>query len=334
MAGTVRLAATQAGYCSVPPEADPFGEVFRLEAAREHARKRIESYASQVEEAGSARADLAVTQEDVANLHRVVVYLDDPSIFRTLVEETSVHILRRFSDIARRHTMNVVVGLYQPEGDKIVNSAVLFGRDGSVIGRYRKVHLSPDESWLVTPGESFPAFVTDIGVVGMIVCYDDLWAESMLASALNGARIICHPMACASPPEWRMRTRAWDTQAFYVTSGYAGSGIVSPEGKMLSNAGDCDPTVVSAEADIEHASLNSENSWETIYSGIRDSRERRLKLRRPGAYRVLTDPAPPALRAYPPGGPPKTPEAIRAVYEKQKEEYRRRLRGEGGRYDW
>ena len=63
-------------------------------------------------------------------------------------------------------------------------------------------------------------------------------------------------------------------------------------------------------------------------------RERRLKLRRPSAYGALAEPRPPALDAYPDGSVPNTTEAIRAVYEKQKEEYQRRLRGEEERYHW
>jgi hypothetical protein len=249
MAGTARLAATQASYGDVPQEANPFSEVFSPDAAREHARKRMEMYAGQVGEAGSAKADLVVTQEDVANLYLPLVYLDDPSIFRTLVEETSVHVLRSFSDAARRHKMNVVVGLYEPEGDEIINSAVLMGRDGKLIGRYRKVHLPASEGWLVTPGDK-------------------------------------------------------------------------------------DPAVITADVDAEHAWLSPEDSWESVYSGITDVRERRLKLRHPNAYRVLAEPSPSALKAYPDVSLPNTPEAIRAVYEKQKDEYQRNLRGEEGRYHW
>ena len=201
------------------------------------------------------------------------------------------------------------------------------------MGRYRKVHIPVYESWLVTAGDAFPAFETDVGVVGMLICYDDMWAESTAACALNGARIICHSSA-ASPAEYRVRTRAKDAQVFYLTSTKFGSRIVSPNAEVLADAGDGSDVVVIADADVEKASLAPENYWEYIYSGIRDHRERHLKLRRPDAYGVLVDPTPPALNAFPPGGLATTPEAIREVYENQKEDYRRGMRGEKQKYTW
>jgi hypothetical protein len=113
-----------------------------------------------------------------------------------------------------------------------------------------------------------------------------------------------------------------------------GSGVVAPDGEILASAGDGDPATVSAETDLERAFLCPEDTWEYVYSGLAKSRERRLKLRHPGAYGVIADPAPPALRAYSPQTLPRTADEIRAVYEKQRDEYLRTLRGEDGRYRW
>ncbi len=228
--------------------------------------------------------------------------------------------------------MHVVACFFEPEGDRIRNAAVLFGRDGSVIGRYYKVHLPVYETWFVTAGDEFPAFETDIGTIGMLICYDDMWCESSAVCALNGARIICHPTAY-SPPEYRVRTRSMDAQVFYLTSTRTGSRICAPNAKVLGDCGDGD-AIAAAEVDVAAGSLAPENYWEYLYSGIRDHRERHLKLRRPDAYRRLADDAPPALRAYPPGGLRTTQEAIREVYERQKEDYRRGLRGEKHHYTW
>jgi hypothetical protein len=103
---------------------------------------------------------------------------------------------------------------------------------------------------------------------------------------------------------------------------------------VLADCGDKADTFVTAEADIAGGSLSPENFWEYLYSGIRDHRERHLKLRRPDAYKRLLESNPPALAGYPAGGLVNTPEAVREVYEKQKEEYRRSLRGEPQRYSW
>jgi predicted amidohydrolase len=329
----VRLAATQWAYRETPSEATPYSEVFSLEAARRWSREQIEGHAGLLARAGEAGADLAVCGEDIAHLSYAMSYLDDTSIFQRLVNETAMHAREALSEAARKYGMHVVASFFEQEGDTIFNSAVLFGRDGEVIGRYHKVHLPVYETWQVRAGDEFRVFETDIGVVGMLICYDDMWAESTAACALKGARIICHPSA-ASPAEYRVRTRAMDAQVFYLTSTHNGSRIVAPNAEVLADAREETDTVVTADVDLERGSLAPENYWEYLYSGIRDHRERHLRLRRPDAYGVLVESDPPALRAYPPGGLVETPEAIRAVYEEQKEDYRRGLRGEKQRYTW
>jgi len=327
------LATTQSAWKPTPPEANPFSDVFSLDAARRSARARIEGAAKLLSDAGEAGADLAVTGEDIAGLSLAMTYLDDPAIFRALTVYSSGVAHDLIGVVARKHSMHVVACFYEIEGDRVFNSSVLVGRDGRAIGRYHKVHLPMYETWLVTAGDSFPVYQTDIGVVGMLICYDDMWSESCACCALNGARIICHSTAY-NPPEYRVRTRAMDAQVFYLTATTSGSRICAPNSKVLADCGDKPEAFAIAEADIAGGSLAPENFWEYLYSGIRDHRERHLKLRRPDAYRMLLEANPPALAAYPPGGLVNTPEAIRAVYEKQKEQYRRSLQGEPERYTW
>lgn len=333
MSKTVRLATTQYGWHNRPDEADPYGDAFCLDAARAAAKQAVDGNAALLSQAGEAGADIAVAGEDIASIGSAMTYLDDPSIFRTLTRETAAYVHETLSNVAKSHRMHVVASFYEPEGDTIFNSSVLFGRDGKVIGRYHKVHLPVYETWQVAAGDSFPAFETDIGVVGMIICYDDMWPESTISCALNGARIICHSSA-ASPADYRVRARAMDAQVFYITSTYAHSRIAAPNAKILADAGDDQDAIVTADADIENASLSPENFWEYLYSGIRDHRERHLKLRRPEAYGAILDPEPPAMKAYPQGGVANTPEAVRAVYEEHKKQRRRERKGERSRYEW
>lgn len=331
--GRAVLATTQRGYCDTPEEANPYSDAFSLDAARDWSRTQITEALALASQAGKAGADLVVTGEDIASLGYALTYLDDPSVFRTLAAETAAFAIEAAGEVAARHGMHIVACFFEPDGDQIHNTAALFGRDGSVTGRYHKVHLPVYESWLVTPGDSFRAFETDIGIVSMLICYDDMWCESSACCALNGARIICHPSAY-SPPEYRVRTRSMDAQVFYITSTRSKSRICAPDATILGDCGEGRDAVVTAEVDIEAASLAPVNFWEYLYSGIRDHRERHLKLRRADAYRVLTVGRPPALNSYPPGGLRNTPEAIREVYEKQVEDYRRGLRGEKQIYTW
>ncbi len=291
------------------------------------------SHAALLARAGEQGADLAVAGEDIASLGYALTYLDDPAVFRTLARESADYARGVLARIARRHTMHVVACFFEPDRDSVYNVAVLYARDGEVIGRYHKVHLPVYETWAVTPGNSFPAYETDIGVVGMLICYDQMWPESAAACALNGARIICHPSA-ASLPDYQMRARAMDCQVFYISATRSGSRIVSPTARILADAGERDEAVVTADADIANASLAPENFWEYLYSGIRDHRERHLRLRRQDAYGVLLNAGPPALNAYPNRGIANAPEAIRDIYEKQKQDYLRGLRGESQHYTW
>jgi len=332
-AKTVRLSTTQRSWRPTPPNANPFCEAFSLEAARAHSRASVDEHAALVARAGEQGADLTVTGEGIEGLSYAITYLDDPSIFCTLVQELSEYCRETMSALAKRHRMHVVACFYEAQDDAIYNSAVLFGRDGAILGRYHKVNLPIYETWLVTNGDSFPVFDTDLGPVGLLICYDEMWPEAASCLALNGAKIICHPSA-AVIEEHTARTRSMDNQVFYVSSTPARSIITAPNAQVLALAGDEPEAVLTADADVATATLSPENFWEYVYSGLRDHRERHLKLRQAAAYRVLSDPNPPALRAYPDGGLANTPERIREVYEKQKADYQRSLRGEKSQYEW
>jgi predicted amidohydrolase len=329
----VRLSTTQVGWRETPPEANPFRPEFSLDAARRHCRAAVDLHARLVAKAGEMGADITVTGEGIEGAYYPLIYLDDPSIFRALIADTCPYVHQVMSEIARRHRMHIVACFYEPEGDAIYNSAVLFGRDGGVIGRYHKVNLPIYETWMVRNGDSFPVFETDLAPIGLLICYDEVWPEAAACLAMNGARLICHPSA-ASVPDYRMKTRAMDEQVFYISSTGIGSRIVAPNATVLADAGGKDEVVVTAEAALATATLAPEDYWEYIYTGIRDHRERHLKLRQAGAYRVLANPNPPALAALPPGGLNNTSETIRKAYELQKAEFERLSRGERQRYHW
>ncbi|MBN1457914.1 MAG: carbon-nitrogen hydrolase family protein, partial [Armatimonadetes bacterium] len=314
---SAKLATTQWSYRETPAEANPYSDIFSLDAARDWSRESIDGALELVAKTGAEGADLAVMGEDIASTSYALTYLDDPSVFQTLSREMSEYARDAIAAVAKRHGMHVVACFFEPDGDVIRNTSALFGRDGGEIGRYHKVHLPVYETWLVAAGDGFPVYETDIGVVGMLICYDDMWSESSASCALNGARIICHSSAY-SPPEYRVRTRATDAQVFYLTSTRTGSRICAPDSTILADCGDGDGIAV-VEADIQGGSLAPENYWEYLYSGIRDHRERHLKLRRPDAYSVLRDVTPPALAAYSVGGLRTSKEAVSEVYEKQKE---------------
>lgn len=157
-----------------------------------------------------------------------------------------------FAELARRHQTHVLLGMFERDGDAVYNSAVLFGPDGSAIGRYHKVHLAvggESESGIL-PGSAFPVFDTSIGRIGCNICMDVSASESSRMVGLNGADVLLLPIMgdhradrwSPGPPvfnegRWQaiLRTRALDGQfTFAVARNEAqGSCIVDRRGDFL-----------------------------------------------------------------------------------------------------
>ena len=335
MQQTTRISTIQ---CTQDPsphgtKTNPFSDDFSIEALFDSMDRRIGLAEELFAEAAAQGCRLTVTTEDLTRISATATYLDDPSIFRRAVERQTALVPERVGASARRHGLYIVVCYYAAEKDAIVNVADLFGPDGEIAGRYRKVHLPQYEKWLVSAGGTFPAFETDLGWIGLLICYDQMWPEATSCCAMNGAQLICQPTA-ASPAEYRMRTRAMDNQVHCLSSTSVHSMIVSPRGEVMADAGDSERAVAWADVDLNGSTVADAHYWEYLYSGIRDHKERHLKLRRPDAYRVLSDPCPPLAAQYPEGGLAESEEDRQRVYEEHKAMQKRALRGEPIPYHW
>ncbi|MDE2998417.1 MAG: carbon-nitrogen hydrolase family protein [Gemmatimonadota bacterium] len=165
-----------------------------------------------------------------------------------------------FADLARRHGLYLLLGLFERDGDAVHNTAALIGPDGAVEGRYRKVHLAvggESESGIL-PGEGFPMFDTEIGRIGCNICMDSSAAESSRMVGLSGADFLLLPImgdhrasrwspgpSIFSEDRWKaiMRTRAMDNQVCMVVARNRthGSCVVNRKGDILAwNEGDRD----------------------------------------------------------------------------------------------
>jgi predicted amidohydrolase len=101
---------------------------------------------------------------------------------------------RLLSAHARRLRTNISGCFYEREHDTIFNTAVLCDRNGACVGRYRKVHLYwPEAVDGVTPGDELPVFETDLGVLGILTCYDSWFPETTRILALRGAELVLFP---------------------------------------------------------------------------------------------------------------------------------------------
>lgn len=178
-----------------------------------------------------------------------------------------------FAGLAREHSLYLLLGLIERDGDAVHNTAALFGPDGEVEGRYRKVHLAvggESESGIL-PGDGFPAFDTAIGRIGCNICMDSSAAESARMVGLNGADFLLLPIMgdhradrwspgspIFSEERWKaiMRTHAMDNQVCMAVARNTcqGSCVVDRKGDILAwNEGDRD--FITATVDLEDGYL-------------------------------------------------------------------------------
>jgi N-carbamoylputrescine amidase len=95
--------------------------------------------------------------------------------------------------VARERGIYVVAGVAEREGVCLYNTAVLIGPEGYV-GKYRKMHLWHEEKLFFEPGDlGFPVYKTEVGRVGMAICYDLWFPESLRLMAVQGADLVCVP---------------------------------------------------------------------------------------------------------------------------------------------
>jgi predicted amidohydrolase len=103
---------------------------------------------------------------------------------------------RMMAEKAKQWKMYVSGTNYEKRGDLVFNTAMLFDRQGKLVGTYEKVQLfDPEEHMGVTPGVRLPVFKTDFGTVGIMTCYDSWFPETARLLAYKGAELILLPNA-------------------------------------------------------------------------------------------------------------------------------------------
>ncbi|MEW6713499.1 MAG: nitrilase-related carbon-nitrogen hydrolase [Nitrospirota bacterium] len=184
-------------------------------------------------------------------------------------------------DMSREKGIYIVAGLPERYGEKFYNSAVLTGPDG-LMGVYRKTHLYFEEKLYFSPGDTgFKVWDTEIGRIGIMICFDWFFPEAMRCLALNGAEIVAHPSNLVLPycPD-AMPVRCLENRVFSITANRIGtedrtggkplkfigkSLIVSPRGEVLANAPAEEETLLIAELDPKAARSKALNPLNDIF---------------------------------------------------------------------
>ncbi len=107
---------------------------------------------------------------------------------------------RFLSNAARKNNVVLVGGsIYETDGKKGYNTSALFDENGSMLGKYRKVHIPQDESFYekdyFSPGKSYPVFKTSRGTIGTLICFDQWYPEPARIERLLGAQVLFYPTA-------------------------------------------------------------------------------------------------------------------------------------------
>jgi len=306
---TIRLSAVHAAYLDIPPESDPKNENFTEETALAYVNSNIEHMLRWLREAGEKKADLACTNEDFAAVGTYGRDLDHPALSKKLGRIVEPMIVERVGETAKKYGMHIAANYTKFEGDDAYNATSLFGRDGEIIGTYKKVHPADGERVSVKRGGSFPVFETDIGRIGFAICYDIIFPEVFRCLALNGADIIVHQTqgwgACGkavSAGEAFMRVRAAENSVYFVVakniqSEGGKSLILDNYGNILAEAAGVAEGI--AIADIEpDFDLIDEYCFDNFYGGVESTKARQLLARLPAAYGGITEQNPPVLTRY------------------------------------
>ena len=179
-------------------------------------RRRL---AQGIERLAAQGAQLIVLQE----LHNSLYFcqVEDVAHF-DLAEPIPGPSTQFFGQLAKRLGVVNVTSLFERRAPGLYhNTAVVIERDGSIAGRYRKMHIPDDpayyEKFYFTPGDQgFHPIDTSVGRLGVMVCWDQWYPEGARLMALQGAELLIYPTAIGyaatdTPDEQQRQREAWTT---------------------------------------------------------------------------------------------------------------------------
>ena len=127
-----------------------------------------------------------------------------------------------YGELARQFGVVIVTSLFEKRAAGLYhNTAVVIEKDGTIAGKYRKMHIPDDpayyEKFYFTPGDlGFHPIETSVGKLGVLVCWDQWYPEAARLMALQGAEMLIYPTAIGyaeedTPDEQQRQREAWTT---------------------------------------------------------------------------------------------------------------------------
>ena len=231
-----------------------------------------------VREAAAGGADLVLLQELFENLY--FPQLEREELF-ALAHPVDHHpFIERFARLAGELGVVLPVSFFEHAGQAYFNSLAMVDATGEVLGVYRKSHI-PDgpgyeEKFYFNPGDTgFKTWRTQVGNVGVGICWDQWFPEAARAMALKGADVLLYPTAIGSEPDetggldtrdmWRraMLGHAVANSAYVAAANrvgkegdaefYGSSFVCDYKGEYLAEADRTSETVIYADLDLPRA---------------------------------------------------------------------------------
>lgn len=289
---------------------DPFLAGFDLSKVKPEMMDHYNRLLSLFIEAGRKDADIVCGPEDMQNIGsyglNINIMAHGDILFNSLAVPVPGPLTDLVSVIARKYNMYIIAPVYESQNGKIYNTAVVFDRNGKIIGKHRKTVLPVLETWLVSTGDDFEVYNADFGTFAIATCLEMSFPEISSIYALKGADIIFNPtMARDNKPGESLSTapqlitRARDNSVYIapVVLGTDGNGIIDFNGNVLAESVGRDNTVIIAEIDFSKERIEDSKWWETI-NGTSNVKAMHFKQRRPETFKMLTEPEPPVLEKY------------------------------------
>ncbi|MBO4341307.1 MAG: carbon-nitrogen hydrolase [Bacteroidales bacterium] len=170
-----------------------------------------------IREAARKGAQLVVLQE----LHNSLYFCQEENAkLCDLAEPIPGPSTERFGALAKELGIVLVLSLFERRAPGIYhNTAVILEKDGTIAGKYRKMHIPDDplfyEKFYFTPGDlGFVPVKTSVGTLGVLVCWDQWYPEAARLMALSGAEMLIYPTAIGgvpTDPDWEQaqQRQAW-----------------------------------------------------------------------------------------------------------------------------
>ena len=247
-----------------------------------------------IREAAQKGAQLVVLQE----LHRSLYFCqtEDVDVF-DLAETIPGPSSNTLGELAKELNIVIVASLFEKRATGLYhNTAVVLEKDGSIAGKYRKMHIPDDpgfyEKFYFTPGDlGFEPIQTSVGKLGVLVCWDQWFPEAARLMAMAGAELLIYPTAIGWDPnddqnEQTRQKDAWviSQRAHAVANGvpviscnrvghesdpsghssgiqfWGNSFIAGPQGEFLAQANNIDEKILVVEVD-QKRSENVRRIW-------------------------------------------------------------------------